>query len=106
MKVWFNGNFVDMQVGQKVLVARCGLGRTYYGEFGTLTRTTGRHLVFVTESGAIVKTAIDNLSHVVGKAKNEGYFVSIFVDGRKEDPDFIHQNVRFWNEKKLCFENK
>ena len=106
MKVGNNGKFIDMHIGQKVLVAHCGSGCTYFGEFGTLVRTTGRHMVLVTESGAAVKTAIDNIHHVVGKAKNEGYFVSVNVDGRENDPHFIHQNVRFWNSNKCCFENK
>lgn len=106
MRVWSNGKFIDMHIGQKVLVAYCGLGHTYYGEFGTLERVTSRHMVFVTDSGAVVKTAIDNIHHVVGKAKNEGYFVSVNVEGRENDSNFVHQNVRFWNNKKCCFENK
>ena len=44
--------------------------------------------------------------NTVGKAAKEGYFVSIKVDGREEDKNFIHESVRYWNEKKLCFEKK
>lgn len=105
MKVWHIGKFVDIEIGQKVLVARCGSGRSYFGEFGKLVRTTKNNLVFETESGAIVKTRIDVLN-TVGKAAKEHYFVSIKVDGREEDKNFFHESVRYWNEKKLCLENK
>ena len=105
MKVWNLGGFIDVEIGQKVLIARCGSGHNYFGEFGKLVRTTKNNLVFETESGAIVKTSIDTLN-TVGKAAKEHYFVSIKVDGREEDKNFIHQSVRYWNEKKLCFEKK
>lgn len=60
-------------------------------------------MVFVTDSGAVVKTAVDNIQQVVGKAAKAGYFVSLITEGRD---NLIHRNVSFWNEKKLCFENK
>lgn len=103
MRVWNCGKFIEMEIGQRVLVAHCGSGRSYFGEFGRLERTTNRHLVFVTDSGAIVKTAIDNLHHVVGKAVKEHYFVSTNIEGRE---DMIHQSVRFWDEKNFKFVNK
>lgn len=106
MKVWYNGRFEDVIVGQKVLVARTGSCKTYFGEFATLERKTANHLVFVTESGAVVKTKISNLHEVVGKAGKEGYFVSLKVEGRESDKNFISEDVRFWNSKKKCFENK
>ena len=106
MKVWTCGKFSKMEIGQKVLVAHCGLGHTYFGEFGTLVKTTKQHLVFETESGAIVKTAIDNLCQVVGKAAKENLFVSINIEGRTEDPNFIHQEVNYWDEKKRTFVKK
>lgn len=106
MKVWYCGDFADVKIGQKVLVARCGSGRTYFGEFGKLARVTSNSLVFVTDSGATVKTAIDNIHKVYGKAAKAHYFVSLTVDGREDDQNFIRQNVRFWDEKKLCFVNK
>ena len=102
MKVWNFGKFVDVEIGQKVLVARCGSGRSYFGEFGKIAKTTSKHIVVVTESGAVVKTDIDTLN-TVGKAAKEGYFVSINVEGRE---DMIHECVKYWNKKKLCFENK
>ncbi len=105
MKVWNLGSFIDVEIGQKILVARCGSGHTYFGEFGKIARTTNKHIVVITDSGATVKTEIDTLN-TVGKAAKEHYFVSIKVDGREEDKNFIHQNVRYWNEKKLCFEKK
>lgn len=36
MKVWNNGKFVEVEIGQRVLVATCGSGRSYFGEFGSL----------------------------------------------------------------------
>ncbi len=105
MKVWNFDKFVDVEIGQKVLVARCGSGKTYFGEFGKIERTTNKHIVVITDSGATVKTEIDTLN-TIGKAAKAGYFVSIKVDGREEDKNFIHQNVRYWNEKKLCLEKK
>lgn len=102
MKVWNLGKFVDVEFGQKVLVARCGSGKSYFGEFGKIARTTNKHIVVVTDSGAIVKTDIDTLN-TIGKAAKAGYFVSLHVEGRE---DMIHERVMYWNEKKMCFENK
>lgn len=104
LKIWNYGDWMEIQIGQDVTIFRSGSGHSTFGEKATLSRTTKQHLVFVTESGAQVKTAIDNLSRVVGKAAKEGYCVSI----RKYDDfkDIIHETVRFWNEKKLTFEYK
>ena len=102
IKVWDFGKFVDVELGQRVLVAKCGSGKSYFGEFGKIERTTKKHIVIVTDSGAVVKTKIDSLS-TVGKAAKERYFVSLHVD-RCED--MIHSKVMYWNEKKACFENK
>lgn len=102
MKVWNFGKFVNVTIGQKVLVARCGSGTSLFGEFGKIERTTGKHIVIVTDSGSIVKTGIEDLNPI-GKARKEGYFVSLHIDGRE---DMIHECVRYWNEKKLTFENK
>lgn len=106
MKVWNDGKFVEVEIGQRVLVATCGSGRSYFGELGKLDRVTSSHMVFVTDSGAVVKTKVDAYGatlQTVGKAAKNHYFVSLIVEGRE---DMIHQNVRYWNEKKLCFENK
>ena len=69
-------------------------------------RSTSRHLVFETESGAQVKTAIDNIHEVVGKAKKEGYWVSTRIENREDDKNFIHDAVSFWDEKKSCLVKK
>lgn len=106
MKVWFYGEWKEIEIGQKVLVAYCGSGKSYFGEFGKFVKTTKSHMVFETESGAIVKTKIDNIHEVIGKAAKENYFVSLAVEGREDDKNFIHQKVRFWNSKKCCFESK
>ena len=102
MKVWNLGKFVDVEIGQKVLVARCGSGKSYFGEFGKIARTTNKHIVVITDSGATVKTEIDTLN-TIGKAAKAGYFVSLRTAGRE---DMIHERVMYWNEKKMCFENK
>lgn len=106
MRMWNNGDFTEVKIGQKVLIARCSQGHTYFGEFGKLVKVTAQHSVFVTDSGAVVKTEKDNLHNVVGKAKANNYFVSINVDGRENDKNFIRENVMFWNNKKCCFETK
>lgn len=101
MKVWTTGKYIEVSIGQKFLVARCGSGRSYFGEYATLTRTTKQHMVFTTDSGATVKTAIDNFCMVVGKASKAGYFVSPNIEGRDEDPNFYKDWVRYWDPKKL-----
>lgn len=99
LKVWSCGKFINMEIGQKVLVAHCGSGHTYFGEFGKLVRVTKQHLVFLTDSGTQIKTAIDNLHKVVGRAAKEGIWVSTNIDGREDDPNFIKQNTSLWDEK-------
>lgn len=66
----------NFKVGDKFFVGNSGSGRTVFGEQATLTKITKLHLVFTTESGTIVKTKIDNLNEVVGKAKKQFIFVS------------------------------
>ena len=101
MKVWNYGKFINVEIGQRFLIASCGSGHSIFGEFATLERTTKQHLVFVTESGSVVKTAKDNLSHVVGKFEN--YFVSPNIENRE---NLIKQRVYYWNNKKCCMEYK
>ena len=111
MKVWTfkhdgtaNTGWVNIEIGQEVTVFHSHSLHTTFGERAHLERTTAQHLVFITESGAVVKTAIDNLFRVVGKAAKAHYCVSL----RKYD-DFehmLHENVRYWNNKKCCFETK
>lgn len=75
MKIWFHGEYIEMHIGQRVTFFKCGSGYSTYGEEATLTRTTERHLVFKTDSGATVKTATDNLAKVIGKAGKAGWHV-------------------------------
>lgn len=85
MKVWTCGKYENIEIGQKVFVGHCGSGHSVFGEYATLERTTKRHLVFKTESGATIKTAIDNLCQVIGKAGKQGNFVSLITER-----EFIH----------------
>lgn len=80
MKVWNNGRFENIELGQKVFVGYCGSGRTVFGEYGHLERITKQHLIFKVESGATIKTKIDNLHDVIGKAGKQGWFVSTKID--------------------------
>ena len=101
MKVWYDGGHIDMEIGQEVTVFRCGSGLSCFGEPGKLARVTAQHLVFITESGATVKTAKDNIHCVIGRAKKDGYGVS-----PKTFEAFTHINreaVRFWDEKTCTF---
>ena len=85
MKVWNCGKFEDIEIGQKVFVGHCGSGRTVFGEYAILERTTTKHLVFKTESGATIKTDIENLNKVIGKAGKQGNWVSLVTER-----EFIH----------------
>lgn len=91
MKVWNCGEFIDVEIGQRFLIASCGSGRTYFGEYATLTRTTKKHLVFITESGAQVKTSIESLDWVTGK--HAGCFVTPNIEGRENDKNFIKSKI-------------
>lgn len=93
MKTWYCGNIVNVELGTKALVFCCGSGHSYYGEFATLVRTTKQHLVFETESGITVKTSIDNLNNVVGKAGKQGWCISLNTDGLENDSNFTKRNV-------------
>lgn len=101
MKVWTLGKFEELNLGQKVLVARCGGGHSIFGEFAEFIRMTEKHLVFKTDSGSIIKT--DMNINTIGKAKKENYFVSLAIEGRE---NLIHSRVSYWNDKKLCMEYK
>lgn len=91
MRVWFNGKFINMAINQKVFVGHSGSGHTVFGEYAVLKRTTVQHLVFVTESGATIKTKKDNLHYVVGKAGKQGNFVSPVIDR-----EFIHSDLQVY----------
>lgn len=62
MKVFAYGRFENLEIGQKVLVARCGSGRSY--------------------------------------------FVSLRIEGRENDKEFMKQRVHYWNDKKAVMEYK
>jgi hypothetical protein len=103
-RLWDCGNNVDITTGDAVTIFRCGSGLMAFGEPGRLARATKQHLIFVTESGAEVKTPIDNISYTVGKAKVEGYCVSLRAFESFEH--MIKEVVRFWNEKTCEMEKK
>ncbi len=88
MKVLNFGKWINMEVGQEVLVGHCGSGRTVFGEPATLAKVTERYLVFKTESGAVIKTASDNLANVIGKAGKQGNWVSTHTEIMDSD-EFI-----------------
>ena len=96
------GKMYELDETTELFVGKCGSGHTVFGERAHFTKATKQHLVFTTESGAIVKT--DMYMNTIGKAAKEDYWVG-FGD-RTNDENVIHQNVRYWNHKKLCFENK
>lgn len=110
MKVWagipgtVQTGYVDMEIGQEVTVFRCSSGHSVFGEKAHLQRTNSQHLIFVTESGAEVKTVLDNLFDVRGKAAKAGYVVSL----RKFDEwdGIYHEHVGYWDSKKMTFVKK
>ena len=106
MKTWKCGKFINVEIGDRFFVGRSGSGMTVFGENATLTRATSTQLVFITDSGATVKTAKDNLYKVYGKAKENRYFVSPGERHEETDKNLIHENVRFWDRKKCKFVNK
>ena len=95
------GSFEDVEVGARCIVAHCGSGKSYFGEFGTVTKELKNHLVITTDSGTIVK--VDDMFRTVGKAKKAGYFASLKTDNRE---DMIHQRVHYWNDEKCRLEYK
>lgn len=102
IKVFKNGNWIEISSEMDFYVGRCGGGRTVFGEKAKLTNVTAKYLVFTTESGSIVKT--DDNMNTIGKAKKARYWVG-FGD-RTGMPNYINERVKFWNDKKLCFEYK
>lgn len=82
----------EFQIGDKVFVGFSSSARQVFGENGELTKITKNHLVFTTESGTIIKTKIDNLNEVIGKASKKGYFVS---PQPREEGNFYKRNIKF-----------
>lgn len=102
MKIWKETKWIEVNENEVFFVGRCGSGHTVFGERAYFTRATKQHLIFTTESGSIVKTN-DSLN-TIGKANKEGYFVSI--GDRTDNENIIHERVKYWNDKKICFEYK
>lgn len=104
MKIWDSGEWVNIEIGQRVFIGRCGTGTNVYGEFGRFERTTARHAVFVSDSGSVIKTAIDNLYRVAGGFKGR-YWVSLHID-RVEGRDYMMERPNYWDSKKreLCYQ--
>ena len=103
LRIFRYGEFIDIKIGQKFTVARCGSGHTVFGELATLTRITDSQLIFTTESGSIVR-ANHNLQ-TIGKAKREDYFVSTRLPETYGE-DFINSRISYWNPKTLKLEHK
>lgn len=101
MKIFKYGKWEEVNIGQKVLVARCGSGHTIFGEFGIISRVTKTQIVVITDSGTIVKTDLD--LNAIGKAAKAGYFVSTKIENRD---NLIVSRVHYWNDQKCCMEYK
>lgn len=104
MKVWYSGKYIDVEIGQTVTMCRIGgFSGGMFGESGKLERVTKQHMIFVSDSGGVVKTKIDNLHHIVGKADKKGWFVSLKPI---EELNIIYEKVRFWDDKRCVFVKK
>ncbi len=99
-----HGKISEISIGTPVTVFRCGGGLTTFGEPGNLSRATKKHLVFITESGAEVKTAIDSINTTVGKAKAERYCVTLRAF--ESFDHMIKEAVAYWNPKTCQLEKK
>lgn len=103
--IWNNGELKEINSDMGFFVGRCSSGHTVFGEHARWIRSTEKHMVFETVSGAIVKTEIDTLN-TIGKARKNGYWVSI---GRRQfgtDTRVYESKTSYWNEKKLVMEYK
>lgn len=102
MKIYKFGEWKELNENTVVFVGRSGSGQTLFGEPAKLNKVTDKHLEFVTDSGAVVKTNHD--MNTIGKAKKANYWVG-FGD-RTNCEHTIIEKVSYWNDKKLCLENK
>lgn len=102
MKIWNNGEWVEIEIGQRVFIGRSCRFKVH-GEFGRFESTTAHHAVFVSDSGSVIKTAIDNLCLVSGGFKRQ-YWVSLDID-RVEGRDYMWERPNYWNDRKceLCY---
>lgn len=100
-RVFINGKWTTVELGQRVVVATCGSGHSYFGEFGTITKFLNKHIVITTDSGTIVK--VNDWFDTVGKASKNNYWASVIIENRE---DMIPSRVHYWNDKKCCMEYK
>lgn len=103
LRVFKLGNWIEINDEMDFYVGRCSSGHTVFGEKAKLHKVLAKHLVFKTESGSLVKTTIDTMT-TVGKAAKENYWVGL--GDRTGHPNYINECVKFWNDKKCCFEYK
>lgn len=96
MKVWSNGNWIDIEVGQRVFIGQCGSGHTVFGELGTFVRATKKHCVFRSDSGSEVKTPIDSIMRTSGCWQEAGWWVSL-----NTKREYTPWRPAYWNQKKL-----
>ena len=101
MKIWNsrNSKFENVSVGVRCIVARCASGKSYFGEFGTVTKELKNHLVITTDSGSIIK--VNDMFRPIGKFSE--YFASLNIENRE---DMITERVCIWNSKKKTFDYK
>jgi hypothetical protein len=100
MKVWSNGSWVDIEIGQRVFIGKCGSGWTVIGELGTFVRATKQHCVFRSDSGSEVKTPLEDIMKTSGVWRKEGWWVSL-----RTEREYVHSQPSYWNERKceLCY---
>ena len=87
-QIWMMNEEIEIKEEQRVFIGTefnsktsKGGGKTY-GEHAILKKATKQHLVFLTESGGIIKTKKDSLQ-TIGNAGHYNLFVSLRI--RKED---------------------
>lgn len=103
MRVLYDNKLIDIEIGQSVTVFRVSSMGNYFGEPARLAYRTVRHLVFVTDSGAIVKTNVGDTCQVIGKAEKNGWKVSL---KSFDELNITRQNVKFWDSKSCKFVTK
>ena len=85
-EVYFNGQWLEIKIGTKVFIGRCGSGKTVFGEYGTLTKINKNGLVFTTDSGTKITTKKESLNTT---KKCSQYFVSLNINRT----DFIKTKI-------------
>lgn len=76
--VWYGSKKIALDSEKDYYyVLEIGSGTSAVGEPAVLAKTTSQHIVFKTESGLTIKTKIDTLNDVVGKAGKQGLFVKV-----------------------------